>query len=173
MRVLFEAEIPVHYGFVNLSPAGGDNFPDLTDARAGQQNGLCGAAVPGALSMVTGLHTGRVPFRVEWHDAAPPLDGDWEEAVEVPFHPAGPDLTLSSFQDFYELRLPAAGGLRARFCAAGMDAANEADNISDDENTIDSYLLALWPAPAEPESILRETSEIAAYWHGVARSPGA
>lgn len=59
--------IPVHYGFLFLASLD-DEQPELLQTRQGQQNGLCGAAVPGALSLVTGLHTGEVPVSVEWHD---------------------------------------------------------------------------------------------------------
>ena len=33
----------------------------------------------------------------------------------------------------------------------------------------DRYLLQLWPAEPAPDAVVREGSEIAAYWHGVAR----
>ncbi|OJF11456.1 hypothetical protein [Couchioplanes caeruleus] len=162
MRVLFDAEMPVHYGFIWLSSV--EDLPDLMETRAGQRNGLCGAAVPGVLSMVTGLHTGRVPFVVQWHDTAPELDADWEDVVEVPFSPESTDLGLSSFQDGFDVTLPAAGSLRARFCATGMDEAHRQDTLMD-EATIDRYLLALWPADPAPDEIVRQTSDIAAYWH--------
>src|SRR5262245_4966233 len=115
MRTLFDAEMPVHYRFIVLSLR--EDRPDLTNAVVGQRNGLCGAAVPGVLSMITGLHTGSVPFTVEWHDAEPPLDPDWEEVVEVPFSPGHAELSLSSFEHGYDLELPVTGSLRARFCA--------------------------------------------------------
>jgi hypothetical protein len=169
VTVLFADDVPVHYGFIFLSC--GDDEPDLMQARAGQQNGLCGAAVPGVLSMVTGLHTGRVPLIVEWHDTVPTLDPGWEDVVEVPFLPAQRHLALTSFGDSFEVRLPAVGSLRARYCATGMDAAADAqDMVSDDEPTIDRYLLALWPADVAPDVVVRQTSACAAYWHQQARA---
>jgi hypothetical protein len=81
-------EVHVDYGqiYVLSDP---DSFgPDLAEAFAGQRAGLCGAAVPGALWLSTGLHTGHVGFTVEVHDQAPPLDPVWEDAVEVSFRPA-------------------------------------------------------------------------------------
>jgi hypothetical protein len=33
----------------------------------------------------------------------------------------------------------------------------------------DRYLLQLWPAPAAPDEIEKETSAVAGYWHRVAR----
>ncbi|HWS33528.1 MAG TPA: hypothetical protein VN408_12400 [Actinoplanes sp.] len=69
MIVLFDADVPAHYGFMFLTA--GEVYPDLGGTWAGQQNGLAGAATPGVLSMITGLHTGRVPLRIEWHTTAP------------------------------------------------------------------------------------------------------
>ena len=39
----------------------------------------------------------------------------------------------------------------------------------DDDPALDRYLLQLWQAPPAPDVVFRQTSEIAAYWHGVAR----
>jgi hypothetical protein len=166
VTVLFDGEIDVHYGFLFLhSP---DETPDLLAARGGQANGLCGAAVPGVLSMVTGLHTGSVPVRVEQLDAEPALEPEWEEAVEASFETAEPPLFLTAFQDNREIVL-APGRFRVRWCASGMDAARDRDVRMEGEPALDRYRLQLWPAPAAPDAILRETSEIAAYWHRVAR----
>ncbi len=51
-----------------------------------------------------------------------------------------------------------------------MDAACEADTRLEDEPALDAYLLQLWPAALAPDILLRQTSAVAAYWHGVARS---
>jgi len=80
MAVLFDADVPVHCGFINLLGADEQDQAGLVDARAGQLNGPVGAAVPGQLSPVTGLHTGRVPFVVRWHDTEPAVGDDWEDA---------------------------------------------------------------------------------------------
>ena len=78
--VVFEGDLNVHYGFGALS-ASDVEMPDLDDARSGQSNGLLGAAVPGALSFMFGLHTGPEPLRVEWSETEPPVDDTWEEVV--------------------------------------------------------------------------------------------
>jgi hypothetical protein len=173
MAVLFDADVPVHYGFINLLGAGAEDQADLMDTRAGQVNGLAGAAAPGQLSLITGLHTGRVPLAVHWHDTEPAVGDDWEDVVEVSFQPPEADLVLASFQDSFELRLPAVQSLRARYCASGMDAARDADTVLGDEPTIDRYLLELWPAAAASDAVVRQTSEIAAYWHKEARATPA
>ncbi|MEU9663762.1 hypothetical protein [Streptomyces chartreusis] len=87
MRRPVDGEVHVHYGqiYVESDP---DSFgPGLAEAFAGQSAGLCGAAIPGALWLSTGLHTGSVGFCVEVHDQAPPLDAAWDDVVEVSFRP--------------------------------------------------------------------------------------
>jgi hypothetical protein len=168
VSVLFADEVPVHYGFMFLSSV--DDRADLAGTCRGQQNGLCGAAVPGVLSLTTGLHTGRVSMVVEWFDAEPTVDPQWEEVVEASFAPAQADLVLSSFQDSFELRLPAVTRLRVRYCACGMDAAHQRDTVSGDEPTVDRYLLQLWPSAQAPDAVVRQTSAQAAYWHRTARA---
>ena len=89
MMVLLDTDVPVHYGFLYLLGADAENQADLEDTRAGQVNGLVGAAAPGQLSLITGLHTGRVPLVIRWHDTEPAIGDDWEEVVEVSFQPRG------------------------------------------------------------------------------------
>jgi hypothetical protein len=167
VSVLFDADIEVHYGFLSLQPA--TAAADPATGRAGQLNGLCGAAEPGCLSMTTGLHTGQVPLRIEAHDNEPPVGADWEEVVEVSctFEPGGYILAAFDFRE--DIQLPAPGSYRARWCASGMDEAHEADTRMDDEPALDRYLLQLWPAPHRAEVLVHQTSEIAAYWHSAAR----
>ncbi|MCU1692427.1 MAG: hypothetical protein JWM64_1518 [Frankiales bacterium] len=168
MTVLLDTDVHVHYGFLWLTAAD-DALPD-GDPRAGQSNGLCGAAVPGALGMVTGLHTGSVPVRVMALDDAPPVDDAWEEVVEVSFQVRGREYLLSAFEEFHDVLLPWTGDVRARWCARGMQAARDADTRLEDEPALDAYLLQLWPAAPAPGAVLRQTSAVAAYWHDVARN---
>jgi len=143
---LLAADVPVHYGFIQICVTDADQ-PGHAEACAGQRNGLCGVAVRDVLALVTGLHTGRVPLVVEWHDAEPPSpEASWEEVVEVPFTVSRRDLTVASFGSFIPVRLPRKGRLRARFCASGMDEAQEVDTITSDLPAIDRYLVQLWPA---------------------------
>lgn len=161
-------DLHVHYGFVYLAPDG--EVGDLVDARGGQANGLCGAQHPGVLVMSTGLHTGTVPFEVAVSDAEPAIGDEWEEVVEASFSASQRDYWLRAFEDGHELVLPLATSYRARFCASGMDQARQADVRMPDEPVIDRYLLQLWPAPMRDDAVLRQTSEVAAYWHEVART---
>ncbi|GID56725.1 hypothetical protein Aco03nite_051290 [Actinoplanes couchii] len=169
MDVLLDALVHVQYRFLYLAEDEAD-LPDLTTARAGQRNGLCGANAPGVLSMIVGRNYGRIPVRVEWHDAEPPLAGEWEEVVEVPFRPTGTELALTSFDDHHPVRLPGAPSLRARFCGTAMDAAGDEVAMLDVDPSVDRYLLALWPADPAPETVVRQTSDLAGRWHEEARS---
>ena len=168
MPEVFAGLVDVHYGFFDVC-AGGDPDEDLIDARRGQANGLCGAKSDHRLAMVTGLHTGEVPLVVTWSEGAPEVDEEWEDVVEVSVDLSTPDLTIATFESAYGCTIPQPGWHRARYCVAGMDEGQELDTPEDDETAPDRYLLQLWPAPPGPDAVLREGSEIAAYWHGVAR----
>jgi len=166
-KVLFDDLVPVHYGYIYLS-AGSEIGEDLNDARIGQANGLCGAQIPHQVSLVTGLHTGEVPLVVEWHPHEPPIDGAWEDVVEVSAEFTETDALLSSFEDGFGLELPVTGWHRVRYCASGMDEGRELDTPDEDETAPDKYLLQMWPAPARADEVKVLGSRYAEYWHGVA-----
>ncbi|WP_030226755.1 hypothetical protein [Streptomyces sp. NRRL WC-3626] len=170
MRRPVAGEVHVHYGqiYVESDP---DGFgPGLAEAFAGQGAGLCGAAVPGALWLTTGLHTGDVGFTVEVHDQAPPPDPAWEDAVEASFRPLSASSSLVQWagEAAWPLGLEETD-YRVRYCAKGMDAGHREDTRLSEEPRLDEYLLQFWPAPPAPDRILRQTSRIAAYWHDHAR----
>ena len=165
MQVLFDGPVSVHYGYVFLLATARHKLPDLMDARRGQVNGLCGAAVPGVLSMITGLHTGEVPLVIEWHDVQPPPQGGWEDIVEASLDAQTDQAVLSAFDQSSRLTLPAIGPSRARFHANGMDAAHDQDTRCEGDPTVDRYLLQLWPADIAADSIVRSASAYAHYWH--------
>jgi hypothetical protein len=177
--IIFDEPVSVHYGFVHVfsSTDGEDGTPlesgefdgDPVGPAAGQVCGLAGARVPHQLSLVTGLHTGDVPVTISWDEEEPPLDDSWEDAVEVSIELAGTSLVLAAFDETYPAVVPRAGWHRARYCAAGMDAGRDLDCPDEGEQAPDRYLLQLWPAPQAAETVVREGSEVAAYWHRVAR----
>ncbi|HEX8347573.1 MAG TPA: hypothetical protein VF657_22990, partial [Actinoplanes sp.] len=162
-ETLFDGLVEVNFRFINVHTAAGPLDFEVGEECRGQRNGLCGAAVPGLLSLVTGLHTGEVGVTVERHDAEPPLDETWEEAVEVSFHTAVADIALHGFEKQYLFTLPP-GDYRVRFCARGMDAGQEADTLTEG-GPLDFYLLQFWPGLPAPDRVLRQTSKAAAYWH--------
>jgi hypothetical protein len=115
------------------------------------------------LAFTTGLHTGELPVRVEVHDHEPGVDPVWQEVEEVPFTPAGPDVVLALWDGVaFPLELEE-HDYRVRFSGFGFD--NETDGVVDPP---ERYLVQFWPAPPAPDRVLRQTSEMAAYWHRVA-----
>ncbi|MEV2216090.1 hypothetical protein AB0H86_32510 [Streptomyces sp. NPDC050997] len=165
-----EGEVHVHYGQIYVESDADSFGPYFAESFAGQTGGLCGAAIPGALWLNTGLHTGHVGFTVEVHDQAPPLEPGWEDVVEVSFRPASARSVLVQWaaETDWELDLDEAD-YRVRFCAKGMDQARKDDTRLDEEPQLDSYLLQFWPAGPAPDRVLKQTAGIAAYWHDFAR----
>jgi hypothetical protein len=169
MRTVLSGEAWVHYAQIYVS-SDYEGWPGLDESFGGQRNGLCGAATPGAMHMITGLHTGEVGFTVEVHDKAPPVDLEWEEIVEVPFCPNGPaSLSTWGGEDSWDLGLELTD-YRVRYCASGMDEGHTADTRPENHPVIDRYLLQFWPDSPRPDEIVKQTSEHAAYWHDYAQS---
>ena len=170
MQVLFDGDVHVHYGQVYVESGSQNPEDPLTSAFAGQVNGLCGAAWPGFLFLITGLHTGHVGFTAELHDQPPPVEDAWEEVVEVSFRPTSERVALVQWgaEAAWPLALQQVD-LRARYCAGGMDQARAEDTRLDGEPVLDRYLLQFWPAPSSADRVLKQTSAIAAYWHEWAR----
>lgn len=82
MRILTSCDVHVAYHQTYIECAGSEDFSEDAEARfTGQTNGLAGAAVPGGIVLVTGLHTGNVPITIELHDQAPDFDQQWQDAV--------------------------------------------------------------------------------------------
>ena len=64
MPTLVSQDVWVTYGQFYVASGPGMHGL-LEECFAGQRNGLCGAAVPGFLFLITGLHTGEVGLTVE------------------------------------------------------------------------------------------------------------
>jgi hypothetical protein len=165
--VVFDGTFPVHYGQAYVLSRPEDVNSDLEDAFIGQQNGLLGAAVPGQLWITTGLHTGTVRLRIVSSDRNPGVDGEWQEVVEASFAPGTPGAALTGWGGQAK---PIALSLdttpyRVRLCASYMDEARQQDTILDGESPIDAYLLTFWEADPAPDRVVKQTSDIAAYWH--------
>lgn len=167
---VFEGWVSVAYSQATVeTPDAGD--PDLPDTFAGQVNGLCGAAVPEVLFLVTGLHTGEVPCTVDVLTERPVLDDRWDEIVEVSFTTSQPDVLLLGWGGHSADTIPlgAAGTYRVRYSASGMDAA-QAQDSSAEEPAPDRYLLQFWPSEPDADAVIRQTSRLAAFWHETART---
>jgi hypothetical protein len=163
VQVLLDTTIDVHYGFLDLRSDALELHWEAGEETRGQLNGLCGAAVPGMLHLQTGLNTGPVHVTIELHTTEPSLDNLWEEAVEVAFATTATDLVLQTF-DHQEgpVDLPP-GTYRARYCARGMQEGRDQGTLVGGE-PVDHYLLQFWPSSG-PDRVLRQTTDVAAYWH--------
>ncbi|MEU2149633.1 MULTISPECIES: hypothetical protein [Streptomyces] len=170
MRRPVAGEVHVHYGQIYVESDPDSVIPDLSEAFAGQSGGLCGAAVPGVLWLVTGLHTGNVGFVVEVHDEDPPLDPIWEDVVEVSFRPVSDRTSLVQWagEAAWDLNL-ARTDYRVRYCARRMDEGRQLDTRVSGEPQADNYLLQFWPGQPGADRVVRQTSRNAAYWHRNAR----
>jgi hypothetical protein len=168
MIVALDSE--VHIAYRQLYVNGADAVWSMPDSFAGQANGLCGAAVAGELFLMTGIHTGFVPFVVEIHEHLPEVADEWQDIVEVSFRPASTVVSLTEWagEDWYPLPLEIID-YRVRYCAYGMDEAKEKDSRFDDEPELDRYLLQFWPAPPAPDRVVRQDSSFAEYLHRVTR----
>jgi hypothetical protein len=162
-QVLFSGAVGVSYGQVYL--VCDEDIPGMEECFAGQVNGLCGAAVPGRLFLVTGINYGSVEMAVELYPGEPPLPEPWEEIVEVSFANSCPEPALVEWGGggSHPFRLEP-GSYRVRYCARGMDEARDVETNYDGE-LLDTYLLQFWPGSSGPDRILRQTSGCAAYWH--------
>ncbi|GAA4965738.1 hypothetical protein GCM10023205_32660 [Yinghuangia aomiensis] len=170
MRTVFDGDVDVAYMSMYVD-ARDDWARSLGNAVGGQENGICGAAEPGHLHLMTGMHTGHIRLTIEIHDTAPALDDHWEDIVEASFTPETATVCLNQWGGGTPCEFAlAATTYRVRYCATGMDAGNDMNVVLDGEPHVDSYLLQFWPAPERPDRVLKQTSRQAAYWHGHARS---
>jgi hypothetical protein len=167
---VFDGLLHVHYGQAYVVSGNADDTSDMNAMFRGQANGLLGAAQPGRLFLITGLHTGHVQFSVAISPAEPSLDDSWEECVEASFTPAGPPVRLVDWDWNLVCEIPLTGThYRVRYYARGIDAGHQADTILKGEEPVDSYLLLFWPAALAPDRVVKQTSDGARYWHETAR----
>ncbi|WP_202874887.1 hypothetical protein [Kribbella kalugense] len=169
MRTLMSGPAWVAYAQIYVESA--DNSAGLGECFGGQRNGLCGAAVPGMLFLITGMHTGDVGFTVELHDEMPSVEYSAEEVVEASYRPIGDAVLMTWAGDggSWPLDLEPQVDYRVRYSAWGMGAGHQAGPPMDGEPLVDRYLLQFWPARPAPDRVVKETSGQAAYWHKVAR----
>ncbi len=156
MQTLFQGDVVVDYSqvYVMSDPA----WPEdpMGGAFPGQLNGLCGAALPGFLFLVTGLHDGPVGFTVELHDEEPSVDDIWEDVVEVSFRPASDTVAVVEWGNGAAVSMVLEPrDFRVRYSAYGMDLAREKSSRFRGEPELDRYLLQFWPAPPSADRVVR------------------
>jgi hypothetical protein len=83
-------------------------------------------------------------------------------ALEVSFTPTTPVVALFDWDGVAVFEIPLGNETyRVRYTARGMDAGHAGTQT-------EVSALSFWPAPAEPDSIVRQTSKSAGYWHSEA-----
>jgi hypothetical protein len=146
--------VPVQYHQFEISDEDG---PAATDLER-EHNGLVRVA-DGAITVMTGIHTGDVDLTVTLHAAQPtPDSGAWQEIVEISAHSASGELMVRAIMDDLDEELPALsfngpGDYRLRIHARGRDTAVD---LAPDEVT-EWYLIQAWPAPAQEVTVLRQS----------------
>jgi hypothetical protein len=163
LQVLLDQWLEVNYGQLYV-----ESFEDqdaaTESAFLSQRNGLAGAHVPGFLFLVTGLRDGSVAFTAQRHSVEPPLEGGWEDIVEVSFSALTTGTAIRQWDGSrYDLDLEP-GDYRVRYYARGMQRGWDLESPTDDE-PVDSYLLQFWPAPHTTDRIIRQSTDVAAYFH--------
>ena len=134
---------------------------------AGQVNGLVGASDPDGVYINLARRSGGSPVSIVLMDA-PPVDNEasWEDVVEVSFIlPEGQEMRWITWagESWGALGTIPPGSYRLRVSAKGRDQGH-ADEFS--EHSVDAYLLQMWPAHPQPDTVLRTGSEDGRYWHG-------
>lgn len=169
MQSLFQGEVVVDYGQAYVM-SGWLPLDPMGVAFPGQVNGLCGAASPGFLFLITGLQTGPVGFTVELHDEEPSIDDLWEDVVEASFRPESETVAVVEWGGEPVVSMVfGVRDFRVRYSASGMDLARSGPSRFRGDPILDRYLLQFWPAPPSADRVVRQASAAAAYWHNWVR----
>ena len=156
-QLIFDGRVSVDYHQAYLVT--GEVEASYTDAFACQSNGLLGAAQPGALVLVTGTALGDVAVRLVLHEGPPPLTPAWQDVVEASFAPLEPMVRLLTWdgEEVCTFDLPGSS-YRVRWSGFGLDVNYDGHVESGAQETDNVFELALWPAPAAADAVLRQDS---------------
>jgi len=166
-RALLDEVIYTDYGQFDLVWDGDLGFDGHSDRYfAGQVNGLVGAAHPGGVYLHFARRSGGSPVRIVLTDVAPgDPEESWQDVVEVSIDlPSRTEIAWTSWagETGGESEGIAPGSYRLRVSARGRDGGRDGEFA---DGPVDAYLLQLWPAPSQPDMILRVGSRDAEYWH--------
>lgn len=164
--LLADEVIETDYGQLDLVWSDDGGFDgDVDRFFANQVNGLVGAADPNGVYLILGRRSGGSHVRIALLMAEPGDPGEhWEDVVEVSLViPAGREVRWMSWAEETsgQLNMPA-DSYRLRVSARGRDVG-ATDELADD--VVDHYLLELWSASPQEDSILRVGTDDARYWH--------
>ncbi|MFN3580732.1 MAG: hypothetical protein ACK4VV_09700 [Pseudomonas sp.] len=170
IKTLFSGNLGIEYGQFYIDVPELDDEEDYLDpdmAFQHQANGICGAAQSGKVFFITGIQNGVIAIDVALHGAEPPVDHTYEEIVEVSFERGRSAVSLCEWacEATHELELEQ-DTYRIRYSIIGMDK-----DYDDDDEYCEApvqgqrHLIQIWSAAAKQDSIIKQTSENAAYWH--------
>ena len=163
---MLDEVVRTDYGQFDLTWASDGGFDGNFDrVFHGQVNGLVGAAHPGGVYLHFARRSGGSPVQIVMLDAPPANNPSYQDVVEVSIViPPGAVVGWTSWAGESSGSLPdlVPGAYRLRVDARDRDAGRDGEFA---DGPVDAYLLQLWPAPIEPDAILRVGSQDAAYWH--------
>ena len=139
--------------------------PSRGSVKAATNTGLAGAE-PGAVTILTGIHTGHVRVAVKVYSTSPPLDvASWEDVVEVSLRSRTGVMVVRGLEDDAPQGLPnpahsGPGDYRVRVHATGRDVA--VDLTASDP--VEDYLVETWPADPHPPAVHKMTSGYGKHW---------
>lgn len=166
-RVLLDQVIDTDYGQLDLVWTEEGGFDgDFDRFFDGQVNGLVGASDSDGVYINLSRRSGGSSVRVVLLDEPPAgEDAAWEDVVEVSFFlPADHSMRWSSWagESGGTLSGVPSGSHRLRVSTRGRDQGSDGEFS---EDLVDFYLLELWPAPLQPDIVVRTGSEDGRYWH--------
>jgi hypothetical protein len=159
MRTVFSEAIWCCYHSVVIAELG-SGWDDM--AASGQNNGICGSAIPNQIVLRFGPHTGRVHLTIAVTNKRPAIDRKWNEIVESSFE-ALDDLALHALSfdgDPQGPMIPVPeGNYRLRYSALDFS-----EPVSD-EAAPQQYELILWPAKLAEDKVIKVSNPRAASYH--------
>lgn len=135
----------------------------LPTPDSSKTNGLVDG-LPGAAIIHTGISSGPVNVMIEKTPEPKPVEtAGWDEVVDVSIEIGNDGLRVSALMDdvpdsLSMLTLPSAGTYRIRVHARGRDTNTDLAVLEPCED----YLIQVWPAPLEPETVHKQTDRCGA-----------
>lgn len=152
--------VPVEYHLFELADEDGEAPDDFS-----APNGLI-FSQPGGAVVLVGASSGDVNVEVEVRDRPPSrlvVDG-WDEVIDHSVTTLTGDMHVRALMDDppdLPVLTPAGpGSYRVRVHARGRDIAP--DGVA--EEPVEDYLLIVWPAPPEPDTVHKQTDNFGAEW---------
>ena len=161
-KILYSGCIDISYSSFTIEPENPDSLGG--DEFAGQNNGLCGASVPGHLAFIARPRDAAINIDVVLHSKEPELKHEYTEVVEVSFERGKNPVLLCQWahEEIFKLDLPKKE-YRVRYSIKGLDKDYDEEILKPINGQL--YLIEFWPSKFKEDKIIKETTEDATYWH--------